>query len=176
MGRLIAIVGFALLLLGCTKKVIEEERVIKVEKRVRVSDSIWKIPILLKDREYKNIETTLIKSRDDFDKFISKIEKKKGWKNRENFLNVLKEANINFREENFLFYSFREDRGYVISAVNPPIDSGEGNVTIKIDKELIDSHLTGKFDYYGLAYKVKKSVKNIIIIDDKDRKVIKNSD
>jgi len=175
MRYLILLTSLLLLISGCTRKVIEEERVINVEKRVKVSDRIWKIPISLKDSEYKNIATTLITKEEDFKKFISKIESKKKWKKRDNFLTIVKEAKVNFKEENFLFYSFKEDSAFVISTVNPPIDLDDENVSVTIEKELAQEHLSGKFDYYALAYKVKKSVKNIIFIDGKERKVIKNS-
>jgi len=173
MKRFLLFTLIGLAILGCTKKVIEEERVIKVEKRDKISNEIWKIPIKLKDMEYKNIETKLITTEGDFKEFIAKLKQKKDWKSRKNFLDILNNAKINFKDENFLFYSFREDKGYIISAVNPPIQN-DSNVTIKIDKELASPHLKGEFNHYGLAYRVKKVVKNIIFINDKSRKVIKN--
>jgi len=175
MKRVIVLVGVLVLIFGCTKKVIEQERIVTVEKKVKVSDNIWKIPISLKDSEYKNLKTTLITTESDFKEFLSKIKSKKGWKKRDNFLTIVKEAKVNFKDENFLLYTFKEDSAYVISAVNPPIDLDDNNVSVTIEKELAKEHLSGKFSYYGLAYKVKKRVKNIIFIDGKERKVIKNS-
>ena len=176
MKRLMALfLGVVILMSGCARKVIEKERIINVEKKLKVSNRIWKIPIALKDSEYKNIKTILITTDADFKKFLSKIESKKKWKRRDNFLTIIKEAKVNFKDENFLLYSFKEDSAFVISTVNPPIDLDDENVSVIIEKELAKEHLSGKFNYYALAYKVKKGVKNIIFIDGKERKVIKNS-
>jgi hypothetical protein len=172
--RVFIFVIIGLALFGCAKKVIEEERIIKVEKREKISSEVWKIPIKLKDKEYKNIKTRVITNEKDFKEFIDKLKHKKGWKNRKNFLDILNNLKIDFENENFLFYSFKEDSAYIISAINPPIQD-DLNITIKIDKELASAHLKGKFNYYALAYKVKKRIKNIIFLNDKNRKVIKNS-
>jgi len=172
MRQLLLTLSVLLLFVGCTKT-IEKVNIIKVEPKSKISNMILKIPISFKDNGYQNLKTIVIKTQTEFDNLINNIKKEKNWDKKENFLTIIKETKINFDTDNLLIYTFSEDKSTVVTAVNVPL-SNENNIIIKIGKDKT-KEISNKIVYYALAYKVKKSVKNIIFDDGTKKVTIPNN-
>jgi len=159
------------LFIGCTKT-IEEVNIVEINTTAKISDMILKIPIALKDKGYKHLTTQVIKTKEDYNKFLNKIEKEKGWEKKKNFLEVLKEADINFQDENLVLFAFEEDKSVVVVVVDAPISKGD-DIIVKIGKDKVGKP-SNIIEYYALAYKVKKSAKDIIFDDGENKIKVEN--
>jgi hypothetical protein len=169
--RLLFVTLSFLLFVGCTK-IVEKVNIIEVNATTKISDMVLKIPIALQDKGYKNLKTQVIKSRDEYNKFIKDVKKEKGWEHKKNFLEMLKGANIDFDNENLIIYPFSEDKSVIVVVVDAPI-SKDNHIIVKIGKDKTKK-LSNIIEYYALSYKVKKSAKDIIFDDGENKVTVEN--
>ncbi|NOZ90057.1 MAG: hypothetical protein GXO60_02095 [Epsilonproteobacteria bacterium] len=172
MRQLLLTLTVFLLFIGCTKT-IEKVNIIKVETKSKVSDMILKLPINLSDKGYQNLQTKVIKNRNEFDKLLTEIKKQKNWDKKENFLEIIENAQINFDTENLLIYTFAEDKSVVVVAVDAPISEDKEHIIVKIGKDKTEKP-TNEMAYYALAYKVKKNAKAVIFDEGSNKIKIEN--
>ena len=172
MRKVLLTVTIALLFIGCTKT-IETVTVIEVQPKSKISNKIWKLPIYFEDKGYKNLKTQIITNKVMLNKFIAKIKQQKNWERKDNFLEIIEKSKIDFNTENLIIYPFSENKSVVVVAVDTPT-SEDNHIIIKIGKNKT-KEINNKIIYYALAYKIKKSAKDIIFDDGKEKITITNS-
>ena len=172
MRRLLLAMLIGIFFIGCTKT-IEKVNIVKVEPKSKISNMILKLPINLKDKGYQNLQTRVIKNQNELDSLIADIKKQKNWDKKGNFLEIIENTQINFDTDNLLIYTFAEDKSVVVVAVDAPISEEKEHIVVKIGKDKTKKP-SNKMAYYALAYKVKKSAKDITFDDGSQKIKVEN--
>ena len=173
MLRLIFISIIALLLASCAKDRIVLNTIEKKPLKELNIKTIAKIAIPVREQGYSNIDTILMTSQKELNKFVAKIKLQENWNNRENFLNALELKKIDFTKYNFLIYRITEASGSTVLLVDKPIGD-KNNIKIKIGKNSQEMATTD-MAYYAVAYKISKDVSKITFENGVKKEVIKNS-
>ena len=163
----------ALLLASCAKDSIVIKTVEKKPLQELNIETIAKIAIPVREKGYKNLNTTLIDSQDEFNRFIALIKFYQNWDNRDNLLNALKLKEIDFEKYNFLLYRISELSNSDVLLVDKPMGD-KSNIIIKVGKNNQEMK-SDKMAYYALGYKVSKDVTQITFDNGIEKEVVKNS-
>ena len=175
MKKLLLVFMLSILFIGCSQP---EPKKIEIEERKKISDLILKIPIHFEDSGYFNFKTMLITKQDELDKLISDVKSQKGWNRKENFLNTIQRAKIDFSKANFLIYRLSEKSDLIVLAVDVPTSVSK-SITVSIGKEQLKAKLKKELKKdrifeYALAYRVNKSAKDITFTDGDKNITIEN--
>ena len=177
MKKLLFVLSLSVLFIGCSQV---EPKKIEIKEKKKISDLILKIPIHIEDSGYSNFKTLLITKQEELDKFIKSVKTQKGWKRKENFLNTIQRAEIDFSKANFLIYRLSEQSDLIVLAVDVPTSIGK-SITVSIGKEKLKAKLEKELNKeriseYALAYRVNKSAKDIIFADGDRNITIENKE
>ncbi len=99
--NLLIVAIISIFFMGCSKT-IETVNIIKVKPKSKISNMILKIPINFTDKGYKNLETKVITKKEELDKFTKEIKSQKGWRKKDNFLDIIEKSKIDFTQDNLL--------------------------------------------------------------------------
>jgi len=135
--------------------------------------TISQIAIPVRENGYSHFETQVISSQEALSSFLKELKFQDGWNQRENFLESLEIAKIDFSKENLLFYRITESSGSTVLAVDKPIGN-EQHVLIKIGRDKPQTS-TSDMAHYTLAYKFSKHVEDITFDNGIKKNVIKNN-
>jgi hypothetical protein len=99
---------------------------------------------------------------------------------KENFLNTIQRAEIDFSKANFLIYRLSEQSDLIVLAVDVPTSIGK-SITVSIGKEKLKAKLEKELNKeriseYALAYRINKSAKDIIFADGDRNITIENKE
>ena len=122
--------------------------------------SIKRISIPFREHGYSNFVSLVFHSQSEFDDFISDVNTQSAWNNKADFLQQIQSVSIDFDKENLLLYRFTEPSGSI--SLTPKAATIEnGKITIVIDRNVPEVG-TSDVAYYALAYKVNKSIDEVI--------------
>ncbi len=141
-------------------------------KPVLSQSTILKIAIPVREYGYRTFDTQVLTTNNEFNNFIEKVKKEKGWNQKENFLSSLTLYPIDFTKYNLLLYRMTESSSSTVLAVDIPKGTDE-HIVIEIGRDKPNSGTTD-MAYYALAYRVAKSVKDITFDNGIKKHVIKN--
>jgi len=171
--KVIFFILLSILLLGCMeKKTIEIQQKPPTEK---ISNLVRKVPIALSDVGYQNFETQLFSHRETLDHFLSTIKTEKNWQKKENFLESIEVASMDFEKENLLIYRFDEQKGSIVLAVDVPTELNK-HLFVHIGKEKPKREVSKEYIPYAVAYIVNKSIVDITFNDNDTNITIPNKE
>jgi len=145
-----------------------------ITNTVATQKSIKNIPIPFREIGYSQHASQVIVSQKAFDSFITQIGNEDNWNKKTEVLEVLQNANIDFKKNNLLFYRITRGSGSIkIDVDNSNIILNNNDIIINI-KESSPSVGTTDMAYYALAYEVSKTIKTITFDNKKQKVVVEN--
>jgi len=134
--------------------------------------TISQIAIPVRENGYSHFETQVLSSQKALSSFLKELKLQNGWNQRENFLESLEIAKIDFTKENLLLYRITKSSASTVLAVEKPIGNKK-HILIKIGR---DKPKIGTTDmaYYTLAYKISKTVDDVTFDNGIKKTVVKN--
>jgi len=165
MKKLLLLATLSILFISCASN-----PTINTNNTTVTQESIKNIDIPFKDHGYSQYSSRVITSQKAFDTFIMQINNSNNWNRKTEVLEELKNAEIDFKNNNLLFYRITRGSGSIHLNVDNNILLKNNNITIKIE-ETRPNMGTADMAYYALAYKVDKAI-GTITFDNKIQKVI----
>ena len=130
------------------------------------------IEIPKREHGYQNLEVNVIRSPGEFDLFLQRVMSQRAWNDKDTFISVLQNENVDFENDNIVLFPHCERSGSIkVTPRKPTWEDGE--VVIIIDRDVPDVG-TADMAYYAFAYKVRKSIKTVVFVVDKVRTEITN--
>ncbi len=118
---------------------------------------VQRIDIPFREHGYHQFNNTVIADTAQLQAFISKVESQDHWNEKEDFINVLTNATIQFDTHNLILFRMTEGSGSISLAPQPPLQSDADNIVlVDIDRQAPDIG-TSDMAYYALAYSVSKA-------------------
>ncbi len=133
---------------------------------------IERIQTPFREHGYSNFNTLVLGSQAELDYFTKGLISQDGWNNRENFIDGLLNANINFDSANLLIYRMTESSGSNKLEPNSP-DVKDDIATVNIKRTVPDIG-TDDLAFYALAYSVDKTINEVHFIGSKNDEHIPN--
>jgi len=134
--------------------------------------TILQIPVPVRQHGYKNFETEVLTTQEEFDNFITEVKKSKKWEKKQNLIDSLTLSSIDFTKYNLLLYRITESSGSTVLSVDAPKGTHK-NIVIIIGRDK-PNVATTDMAYYTLAYRVAKSVDDITFDNEIKKNTIKN--
>ncbi len=136
------------------------------------SRDVSAIEIPKREHGYQNLEAIVIRSSGQLDQFVQSVLSQRAWNDKDTFISVLQNENIDFEDYNIVLFPHFERSGSIRVTPRAPVWE-DGEVVIIIDRD-VPSGGTDDLAFYAFAYKVRKTIKNIVFVVDKTRIEITN--
>ena len=147
---------------------------------------ISRIDIPLKDQGYSNFKTTIISSQTELDQFITTVKGQNNWDNKPDFLKKMQSEKHDFSKNNILLYRMTESSDSIKLTPKEPVIK-DNKIIIAIARHNAQQRKIQSPSYapvyrtlgktgiinYALAYKVIKTVKEVIIINGTEETTVK---
>jgi hypothetical protein len=133
---------------------------------------LTRINIPAREHGYSNLQNTTISSTEKLEKFIKLIRQQPAWNDKAAFIKALTDVDIDFNKETILIYVHTEGSGSVKVSLEDPVWEKD-NAFIQVTRTVPEIG-TGDMVYYAFAFKVVKSIPEVIFFNNGKRIVIKN--
>jgi len=125
-----------------------------------LQSKITQITIPFREHGYANFDTTVFHDQDAFNAFINDVNGQSAWNQKELFLQQIQAVSVDFSKENLFVYRITETSGSNTLTPKAPVLTNN-KVTVVIDR-VVPAIGTADIANYGLAYKVDKSITEVI--------------
>ncbi len=110
---------------------------------------------------YSKFEDTVLRSQDELDQFIEKMELESEY--AASVIDALKELNVDFSKNNFLFFTHSETSGSNRIELGHPIFDNN-KVVVELTRK-VPALGTADMAYYAYAYEIDKAIKQVVFTD-----------
>ena len=136
------------------------------------SSDVSAISIPKREHGYQNLEVNVIRSPGEFDLFLQRVMSQRAWNDKDTFISVLQNENVDFENYNIVLFPHSEGSGSISVTPREPVWKKD-KVVVIIDRDVPEVG-TADMAYYAFAYKVRKSIKTVMFVVDKVRTEITN--
>ena len=140
---------------------------------IAVSD-MSRVNIPVREHGYSNLQNIVINSTIELNEYLQLIEQQSAWNNKTEFVNVLKNENIDFGSMNLLIYLHTEGSGSIAVSLADPIWEG-ANAAVNVTRT-VPNIGTADMAYYAYAFNVRKTIPKVIFIIGETRVEIPNNE
>ncbi|WP_294958569.1 hypothetical protein [Sulfurovum sp.] len=145
-----------------------------VNHAASITGNIERISIPLREHGYSALPSKVITTQKEMNRFLSAVEKESEWNNKQTFLDMLRNAHIDFGKYNLLLYRMNENSGSINVDISAP--RVKGNTVLIHIKRVTPSMRMADMAYYMLAYKVAKKIGTMTFDNGKQSVVIANKE
>ncbi len=126
------------------------------------------------EKVFNKSNYTLLGNSQELDNFLETIEPQTAWNgdSKQLFAAALKNANVDFANDNIFIYYHNEGSGSVRVTLSDPVWEN-GNAVCNIKRKVPDMG-TADMAYYAYAYKISKDIPEVIFVIDKKRYSLPN--
>ena len=168
MKKILLLLALGILFVSCSSDTQ------KVTKEVPSVTLIKPITIPFREHAYAGYPSKVLTTQAELDTFLRKVSNDSSWNKKTSFLAKIKNENIDFKSDNLVFYRMTEGSGSVkVSVKNDDMRLANNEVRIVIERNVPEVG-TSDMAYYAIAYRVSKSLKNIIFEDGMQSVIVKN--
>lgn len=125
-----------------------------------------------REHGYQHLEKIVINSSGELDQFLQNVSSQQYWNQKDVFISVLQNEAIDFEDYCIVLFPHSEGSGSIKVTPREPVWKND-KVVIVIDRDVPEIG-TADMAYYAFAYKVRKTITNIVFVVDKTRIEITN--